>query len=391
MSVVASLDALRARVDGPWEAAASAGRYVLAPLAERRLPLRRVSGLTPAGRPATVLVAGASKTIDLWLQRVMPHGRQVETVGTRATIAAARGLRAPGTDMVLARVPRLVGRHLAAAGQLRLPEVIGQRVTTLEMRRRLHLSKSVRSSVGRIETAGLAWREATEEGAFERFYAQMYVPFAERSFGEAAVVRDPTRLRRRLARGGLLWIEQRGRVVGGVLVERGGGALRLLSLGTVLDPQEARDAGFHVAVRLAGLENAEACGLDTVDFGGTMPWLTDGILRSKHLWGAVLGHKRWLNRDILVRWARCTPAVTEMLAAAPLILERPEGLVAIGAMEGDGPASPAGAAKLARRLHAAGLTAMTLIGREGCEPGETMAGDLPVRLAPPLSSDALFA
>ncbi|MDF1585488.1 hypothetical protein [Marinimicrococcus flavescens] len=391
MRAAASLDALRARVDGPWEAAASAGRYLFAPLAERRLPLRRISGLTPSGRPATVLVAGASRTIDLWLQRVMPHGRELVGLGTEGTMAAARGLGGPGIDMVLARVPRIYGRYLAADGQLRLPEVVAQRAATAEMRRRLLLSKSVRSSAGLSHAAGLGWREATEEGAFERFYAQMYRPFAERRFGEAAIVRERAALRRRLAKGGLLWIEQRGRIVGGVLIERDRGVLRLLSLGTVLDPQAARAAGFHVAVRLAGLDQAEACGLDVIDFGGTMPWLTDGILRSKHLWGAVLGHKRWLNRDILVRWERCTPAVADMLAAAPLILERPEGLVGVGALPGDGPASPAGAASLARRLHAAGLTAMTLIGPAGCEPGATTVGDLPVRLAPPLPSNALFA
>lgn len=246
----------------------------------------------------------------------------------------------------------------------------------------------MRSGAQQVRRAGLTWREAEEAGAFERFYAEMYVPFARRRFGPAAIVRDPAPLRRRLASGALFWIERQGEVVGGMMLERRGGELSLVCLGTVLDPDEASRSGLHIAARLAALEQAELHGLPVLDFGGAMPWLTDGVLRSKHLWGAEAGLKRWGNRDLLLSWPQFTPALAAMLAAAPPILLRPEGFAGLCVLQ-----SPGGlpeAAALAARLRVRGLAAMTVIGPQGCPAGVERNAGVETRLVPPAASGALL-
>jgi hypothetical protein len=69
---------------------------------------------------------------------------------------------------------------------------------------------------------------------------------------------------------------------------------------------------------VAATELALETGAEWIDFGGCMPWLTDGVLQNKRQWGAELAHRRGMHRGVLAGWPRWTVAAAAFLALAPV-------------------------------------------------------------------------
>ena len=69
---------------------------------------------------------------------------------------------------------------------------------------------------------------------------------------------------------------------------------------------------------MAASDLALDTGFEWIDFGGCMPWLTDGVLQNKRQWGAELVHRQGLHRAMVATWSRWTPAAAALLALAPI-------------------------------------------------------------------------
>jgi hypothetical protein len=192
------------------------------------------------------------------------------------------------------------------------------------------------------------------------------------------VVRSREALRRRLWKGSLFWVEQAGRPVAGYLVDRQGRVLHLLIFGTDVDPVLARELGLLSAIRLFATEHAAATGAEFLDLGGSLPWLCDGSLRSKHLWGAGLVRRRWSNGALLVRWQAWNPAVAAFIGLGPIVRGTGKGWEALCTTAPDCPAAPEAAADTARRLAVGGLAGFGVIAEGG------WADSAPPRARPPL-------
>ena len=160
-----------------------------------------------------------------------------------------------------------------------------------------------------------------DRAAFELFYDTMYVPYARSRFGDAVALRDRRSLRRvALGRGGtILWVEQGGRRIAGQLVERCEGTLNVLSFGTPLKPAAAHAAGVVTAATVAAAEYGLEAGVEWIDLGGCMPWLTDGVLLSKRYWGGELFLRPWLRHSLLLAWSHWAPTAAALLALAPVV------------------------------------------------------------------------
>jgi hypothetical protein len=217
----------------------------------------------------------------------------------------------------------VVAHHLARHTYLVMPELVNVRVAAEVIRRRRGQNRNaVGTAYRRWRREGFVAVPACDRAALDLFYDTMYVPYARWRFGEAAALRD-RRLLRHLAlspAGTLLWIEQDGRRLAGVLVERRGDTLHVLSFGTPLEPTFAHKAGILTAATVAAVEFGLEAGAAWIDLGGSMPWLTDGVFLSKRYWGGELVLHPWQRQSLLVAWPRWAPAAAALLALAPFAM-----------------------------------------------------------------------
>ena len=202
---------------------------------------------------------------------------------------------------------------------LRLPWIVDMWVRAEEVAKRRQRGRgTVASAYARWKQQEFTAVERSSAADLERFYETMYLPFAKARFGEAAATLDRGTLRQALANGTLVWIEQAGRPVAGQLLERCGPTLHTIAVGTSLEPAASQSVGVLTALKVAASDLALASGLEWIDFGGCMPWLTDGVLQNKRQWGAELVHRQGLHRAMVATWSHWTPAAAAMLALAPI-------------------------------------------------------------------------
>ena len=145
-----------------------------------------------------------------------------------------------------------------------------------------------------------------------------------------ARLRRKEELRREFRHGGeIVWSRLAGRIVGGGLVRVRGASLAFVAEG-VAPATEAAPPGAQVALNVAACQLAIAGNLSTLDLGGAMPALRDGVVRAKRAWGAVFTRSLESHRDLLLSWRMPThPAVMQLLGElAPVITTR-RGLAAV--------------------------------------------------------------
>jgi hypothetical protein len=297
-------------------------RYLLAPLRRPFVALRRAEGRTNDGHACSVLVVDEGPTLSLLLSGMLDGPTQITPLGRASVLRVPAILRRalPVHDLVMARVPQLLAEASYADGFFRLPWGVDMWARTEEiLRRRQRGRGTVASGFARWKQQGFRAVQRRDGGSLDLFYETMYLPFASTKFGEAAQILDQGSMKRSLQQHGtLLFVELEGRAVAAQLLERCGATLHTISVGTSLDPVAAHDAGVLTALKVAACELAVEMGLEWLDFGGCMPWLTDGVLQNKRQWGGELVLRSGLHRNVVAAWPEWTPAAAALLALAPV-------------------------------------------------------------------------
>ena len=312
-------------------------RRHLMPILRHRLLVRRFIGPTAAdGATATVLTTGGAMTLDFLVEKFFRSPPQCEPLGKTSLLRMPKLLEtlAPSADLVLACVPRAFAGWFGNQ-YLRVPALVSARLqlgddvtSTL-----VHATRTVRYEARQARGSGYSWSLSNEMADFERFYDQFYRPFVERRFGHLAVVREREVLRRHFRLdGGIIWLAYEGAVVAGELVHMGKGRLAAMVEALAANWQDSTKPSTQFMLKFADCDLALRHGLTAVDFGGSLPSLMDGPLRSKRAWGATFNNAAENHREILLRWQ--TPlasGVRRWLADVPLLFDTPKGFCAVSA------------------------------------------------------------
>ncbi len=172
-------------------------------------------------------------------------------------------------------------------------------------------------------------------------------PFVRARHGASALLVSPAWQRQAPRFSEVLWVHRRGERLGGVLLEPQGDRLRMVLLG-VRDDHALRD-GAVAALYYHAIREATRRGFRTLDFGGSRPVLSDGVLAYKRKWGATLhASSKW--DYVALRLAPDSPFTRAFLTAHPLVVETDDGLAALTA-----PPGPTDTGELADWLSIGGL------------------------------------
>jgi hypothetical protein len=368
----------------------------LAPLLRLRVPLLRLHGADRHGS-VSVVVADPRPSVAYLVERYADATLRAEPLGATPLLALPRALARLGADadLVIARVERPAARWLFGATHLRVPEAVGAELSASpdpETLRRVRSSQG--NNIRRVRRAGLIWSVSRRPEDFERFHADMYVPFTRRRFGEQAYLRNPHRLRRAFRSGFLLFVEQGGERIAGALFVRRGRSLVWTATGIAGGDPALAERGALSALYLFALEVAQRGGVSQLDLGASRPSLRDGVLVHKKRWGARLVGRDDVHCDLCLTWRAADERILRFLARAPLVFRDGGDLSALTALPRESADAP-GAREVWHELRMRGLrrlVALVLPGVATGGPAPEAGPDEPTLwLAPPAAPRAALA
>jgi hypothetical protein len=131
------------------------------------------------------------------------------------------------------------------------------------------------------------------------FYKKMYVPYIKRRYGDSAEVESFNNIENFFKNGELILIKLNDEYVAAQLSEINGDEYRLRRNG-VLDESFVKE-GALVATYYFSMLRAKEINAKTVYFGGSRPFLLDGVLRHKNVWGARIFETKDARRFIYLK------------------------------------------------------------------------------------------
>ena len=149
----------------------------------------------------------------------------------------------------------------------------------------LKRSESVKTDLRKIRQHGYRYEVTQDEHEFERFYHEMYLPYANRTYTGMMFLMPHTDLRKFMAQSELLWIKSGTEEVAGLMLLHDGAIIRAYALGVKDgDPQYVKSGALSAAYYFAILYLTER-GVQRLHLGGSRPFLRDGVLQYKKKWG----------------------------------------------------------------------------------------------------------
>jgi hypothetical protein len=339
----------------------------LLPLREAWVPIARLSGpMQGSGRRGTLLVAGAPRWVSYLPNRIFAAPPTREVIGHAPVWALPRRLRElrGDADVTIARVDRISTRLWFDDDWLTVPEWIGSRIPLpIDVAALARESNSVAEDLRRTRLAGYTAEISHDAADLERFYREMLGPYIRARYGDEAYLPSIARLRAGFREGGLMWVLRDGARVAGHVYGRRGSGLTLIAIGAASLDAGLVGQGAMAAIYVLTLGYAMAQGCTEIDLRGMRPSLTDGLLRYKRKWGAVLYDRFDTPYSALVHWDRLDGAAHEFLTRVAPVFRVDDGLAAMAIVERATPWTSTALRAAHKALWAPGLTRLALLAR----------------------------
>ena len=270
-------------------------------------------------------------------------------------------LRAPhiGIDCVVFRANTLLCRFVRPCNYMRLPPSIKSYVdfsgscTGRE--------SAIHQSIKRRQKKLIAKRYTTKiipgEQGLNRFYYDLYVPYAERRFGQDAKIESFQKVRRLLRTGFLIVAEKEGQWFSGAVARIRNGVFVFELVGNLSGDVRYTYEGTMEFLYLSFFQIARERNCIGIDFGISPPFLKNGLVFYKTKWGATLLENPKEVREICIKINR--PERLRFLKNFPVIKDC-GGLSAITYIGQDSTETKASVANIEKVYKNAGLKALWL-------------------------------
>lgn len=160
-----------------------------------------------------------------------------------------------------------------------VPSLVGQILDINEP-----LDKAIKLSSRELKKVNkYKYEISNDPDALKFFYEKMYVPYAKIRYGEFAYILNFGHIKKILRNGELVFVTFNGKRVCAYLCEIDGDGY-ICGKNGALDENVVRE-GAMVAAYYFSILRAKEIGKKTVHFGGSKPFLLDGVLRHKNQWG----------------------------------------------------------------------------------------------------------
>lgn len=279
-----------------------------------------------SGRPLRIFFAGQLENKN-YITRLAFAGDHAEVEWGRMWLwnacRLARNDRA-GHDLAIVDSEASLCRRLKGPDVFLLPNWIRGEIDLAVASQQMKRSDSVKSDLRKIRQQGLRYEVTHEEREFERFYHDMYLPYANQTYAGMMFLMPHADLRKFIPRSELLWVKNDAEEVAGLMLLHDGAIIRAYALGVKNgDPQYVK-SGVLAAAYYFSIMHLTERGDRRLHLGGTRPFLCDGVLQYKKKWGIRIVDKS--PRFFVLTRTRNTRASKSFLVNNPFFFETQDTL-----------------------------------------------------------------
>lgn len=240
------------------------------------------------GNPLRIMVAEDGTTLDYITKLAFPEGAKVTKI---KTINALNGpkLADISADIVVVGANRLQTEQYIENGFRIIPKWLHLSLPVCEdpYARLSAFGRTTRSyfnrKIHKLEAAGFEC-EVVDSSWFQKFYHEMYKPYSISRFNEEACIYKPSILKKFLDKGFLIIARKANEPVAGVMVYQEGDILHIPFGGITGGDVELVKEGAMFALHFFIAKKALSWGCNSIDFGRSRPFLSDGTLTYKTNW-----------------------------------------------------------------------------------------------------------
>jgi len=276
----------------------------------------------------------------------------------------------PNPDLIFVEFDRFYASIFERKGFVPLPKWV---LFTLDISKsfpelmRAIKNKSLDNNLRKMKKNEFSFEITRDPEKFDLFYHHMYVPLAEKRFGEASWIFDYHHLKRLLENGQLLLVKRNNEYLSGALLLERGKSVFSHSLGVKEGNIEYIGQGAITASYYFTIHWAKKSGYEWIDFGYCRPFLKDGVFVYKKRWGMVIKN---INRSMGLgvfglRIFRITKSVRSFLAENPFVFIDHNKLRGLIVADQDQPLTSENVQLLMRIHHIHGLDNTVIVSSKG--------------------------
>ncbi len=198
-------------------------------------------------------------------------------------------------EIVAFDVPRPFARKFSKHGYLLLPNVhfvLDMRISFEEIMNRM--SRRRRRDIKKIDTLGYSYEICRNSNRhFDFFYNKIYLPYAKSRFGNAAYVKPYLEAKTVYeSNGGIIFVKKNEKPLAGILFNIQGRSLHAWNSGVYEGNQQFIKELAGEAALLFLIQWARNQGVESLDYGVSLPFLQEGIFTYKKEWGMSVNEQR---------------------------------------------------------------------------------------------------
>jgi hypothetical protein len=184
---------------------------------------------------------------------------------------------------------------------------------------------SLRSDLGRIKKYDLVFETTNEESKFCDFYHDMYLPYIKKRYRDTAWIESYRTMKKEFSKCDLMLVKSKGETIAGGIIAYKRFKARLWCIGVNQGNPDHVKEGALGALTYFTIKYLKDKGFESVDFGGSRPFMKDGVLNRKKKWGMRITEKS--DRCFILKLLQNTSGVKGFLINNPFIFNDDKGLV----------------------------------------------------------------
>ena len=240
-----------------------------------------------------------------------------------------------------------------------------------------HRNTSLKSDLSKIRKNKLRFEVTNDLSQLHNFYYNMYVPYITKVHGSRSKIMSYDYVKRQFRRSGLfndlLLIKKEDEYIAGVLLHYKKNRAKLSTLGVKNGNLGYVKDGAVGALFYYSTHYSAEKGVTRIDFGGSRPFLKDGVLRYKRKWNQKISNKKEIG--FLIKMISKTEAAKGFFLNNPFIYEDKTGLNGAIFVASDQSLSKSDFARIYKDHYLRGLSKLVIY-RFG-EAGDKMADIVP--------------
>lgn len=290
-------------------------------LRQYRTSVSSLSGFEKAsGAPLDVLLVGDGIEKAYILDRLFAG--QVSTSKRERKWhwqVSAKVRKSPADLVIGCNVASSFRQHPNSGADFFLPRWLAGDVAIATVIERARVCDNVKRDKKRIRKNGFGYVLVAEPTKFRWFYDTMYVPYVTNTFGEMCAQIDYSELEPCIPNSTLMLVTKDSEYVAGQVLTFDGDRARSWFGGVKNGDREWVRCGVKAAMYVFIFEELAKRGVGFYDFGGSRPFLNDGVMQFKKKWGMALNGAH--SNGFVFQIINDTPGVREFLKHNPFVYQ----------------------------------------------------------------------